>query len=200
MIALLPLLALQSATTHYRVSLEGGAQGDARLTQTKRPGGGKTVRLVATLRRGNATIEVHSESTFDANGSPLRKIQGYGPAGRAPQHETIVTFDANGANAVVRDHGVPKASTIALSSKLSRANAAETWFVSTKPKKGDVTTAWTFDPDNLEWVKTETTYLGPTKEGHLLHIVRREKTSEAVVDDAGVPVRLEEGGMKLVRE
>jgi hypothetical protein len=199
MTLLLPLIVAQAATIHYKVTLAGGAEGDARLTQTKRLGGGKTVRLVATLRRGNATIEVRTESTFDAAGSPVRKIQGYGPAGRASQHETIVTFDANGANAVVRDHGVPKASTIALAPKLSRANAAEVWFLATKPKKGEIAIAWTFDPDNLEWVKTETTYVGPIKEGHLLHIVRREKASEAVVDDAGVPVRLEEGGMKLMR-
>lgn len=201
MIASLVFIAVtQTPTVHYKVSLAGGAQGEARLTQTKRPGGGKTVRLVATLRRGNTTIEIHTESTFDATGSPIRKIQGYGPVGVAAQHETIVTFDADGAHAVVREHGVPKATSVDLAPKLSRANTAETWFSAVRPKKGDVATAWTFDPDALEWVKTETTYVGPVKDGHLLRIFRREKTSEAVVDDQGIPVRLEEGGMKLVRD
>lgn len=186
-------------TMNYRLTLEGGGVGNARLTQTVRAEGGKTVRLVASLRRGNATVEIRSESVFDATGSPVRKVQGYGPPGRAPQHETIVTFDAAGANAVVRERGVPKASKIPLVAKLSRANAAETWFVAIRPKPGDVARAWTFDPDALEWGPTETIYVGPTKGGHLLRIVRRDKKSEAVVDDAGLPVRLEEGAMKLER-
>lgn len=193
------LLALQASQT-YLVTLEGGAKGEARLTQTRRPDGGKTVRLVATLRRGSSTVEVRSESTFDAAGSPLRKSQGYGPPGRAPQHETLVTFDAAGANAVVRDLGVPKATKVALAPRLSRANAAETWFVSVRPKPGDVATAYTFNPDALEWTMTETTYVGRVKEGNLLRIVRREKKSEAIVDDAGLPVRVEEEGMRLERK
>lgn len=192
-------LVVFQATIQYRVTLEGGGQGTARLTQTKRPEGGKIVRLVATLRRGNSTVEVHTESTFDAAGNPLRKLQSYGVPGRAPQHETIVTFDAEGANAVVRELGVPKASKVPLAPKLNRANAAESWFLTAKPKKGDVAKAWTFDPDALEWIPTETTYVGPVKEGHLLRIVRRDRTSEAVVDDAGMPVRLQDGAMKLER-
>lgn len=194
----LVLIALQ-ATVQYNVTLEGGGQGTARLTQTKRPEGGKTVRLVATLRRGNATVEVRTESTFDAKGNPLRKLQSYGTPGRAPQHETIVTFDAEGANAVVRELGVPKTSKVALAPKLSRTNVAETWFISAKPMKGDVAKAWTFDPDALEWVPTETTYAGATKEGHLLRVVRRDRTSEAIVDESGMPIRLQDGAMKLSR-
>lgn len=186
-------------TQTYRVTLEGGGEGTARLTQTKRPEGGKTVRLVATLRRGATTLEIRSESTFDAAGNPLRKVQGYGLPGRAARHETIVTFDAAGANAVVRDLGVPKATKVALAPKLSRTNAAETWFVAIRPKPGDVAKAYTFDPDALEWTLTETTYVGKTKAGHLLRIVRRDRKGEAVVDDAGVPVRIEEGAMKLER-
>ena len=194
----LVLVVLQS-TIQYRVTLEGGGQGTARLTQTKRPEGGKIVRLVATLRRGNSTVEVHTESTFDAQGNPLRKLQSYGPPGRAPQHETIVTFDAEGANAVVRELGVPKASKVPLAPKLNRANVAETWFLVVRPKKGETVKAWTFDPDSLEWVPTETTYVGQSKEGHVLRIVRRDRTSEAVVDDTGMPVRLQDGAMTLER-
>ncbi len=197
---MIPLFVLALQTQTYRVTLEGGAQGEARLTQTKRPEGGKTVRLVATLRRGSVNLELRSEATFDAQGSPLRKSQGYGPPGRAPQHETIVTFDAEGASAVVRERGVPKATKVALPAKLNRANAAETWFVAARPKPGDVAKAYTFDPDALEWTMTETTYVGPVKGGHLLRIARRDKKGEAVVDDAGIPVRLEEGGMKLERK
>ncbi len=198
-VVLATAIALAQGTVHYRITLEGGAQGEARLTQTKRPEGGKTVRLVATLHRGNTALEITTESTFDAVGAPIRKVQGYGPAGKAAQHQTIVTFDAAGANVVVREHGVPKASNVPLAAKLSRANAAETWFVLAKPKPGDVAKAWTFDPDALEWVPTETTYVGPVKGGHKLHIVRRERMSDAVVDDNGIPVLLEDGAMKLER-
>ena len=194
------LLVVLQGTARYRVSVEGGGQGEARLTQTKRPEGGKTVRLVATLRRGNVALEIRSESTFDALGNPVRKSQGYGPVGRAASHETIVTFDEAGANAVVREQGVPKASKISLAKGLRRANAAETWFVFSRPKVGEVAKAYTFDPDGLEWVPTETTYVGPTKGGNLLRIVRRDKKTEAIVDDAGVPVRIQDGGMRLERK
>lgn len=195
----LVILALQ-ATAQYRVTLEGGGEGTARVTQTRRPDGGKTVRLVASLKRGSVTLEVRSEATFDAVGNPLRKSQGYGPPGRSPQHETLVTFDAAGANAVVRDLGVPKATKVALAPKLSRTNAAETWFVAIRPKPGDVARAYTFDPGALEWTLTETIYVGPVKGGHLLRIVRRDRKSEAVVDDAGLPVRVEQEGMRLERK
>ncbi|RYG26071.1 hypothetical protein EON82_04775 [bacterium] len=194
----LVLVGLQ-ATVQYHVTLEGGGQGTARLTQTKRPEGGKVVRLIANLRRGNSAIEVRTESTFDKDGNPLRKVQSYGPAGRAPQHEAIVTFDADGANAVVRERGVPKVSKVPLVPKLNRANAAETWFFSTKPKVGDVAKAWTFDPDNLEWVPTETTYVGPSKGGHLLRVMRRDRKTETVVDDKGLPIRLQDSAMTLER-
>lgn len=139
---MIPLvLVVLQATVQYRVTLEGGGEGTARLTQSKRPEGGKIVRLFATLRRGNATVEVRTEATFDAKGNPLRKLQSYGAPGRAAQHEAIVSFDADGANAVVREHGTPKASKVALAPKLNRANAAETWFVSVRPKVGDVAKA-----------------------------------------------------------
>ncbi len=198
---MIPLaLVLLQTTANYRVTLDGGAEGTARLTQTRRPEGGKTVRLVATLRRQGSSVEVRSESTFDAQGSPLRKVQGYGPPGKPPLHETIVTFDAQGAHAVVRERGVPKATDVPLAPKLVRANAAETWFVLVKPSPGDVAKAWTFDPDALEWVPNQTTYVGPAKGGHLLRTVRREKTGETIVDDAGLPVQVEEGGMKLERK
>lgn len=194
----LVLLALQS-TARYRVTLPGGAEGTARITVVRRPEGGKTVRSVIDLKRGSVLIQLRVDATYDASGSPVRQSQGYGPPGRAAGHETIVTFDAAGANAVVRDLGVPKASHVALSPKLSRANAAETWFVAVRPKPGDMARAWTFDPDALEWSLTETTYVGQTKGGHLLRVVRGERTGEAVVDDAGVPVRLTQGEMRLER-
>lgn len=186
-------------TAQYRVALPGGTDGTARITVARRPEGGKTVRSVIDLKRGSILLRFRLDATYDASGSPVRQSQGYGPPGRAAAHETIVTFDAEGANAVVRDLGVPKASHVALAPRLSRANAAETWFVAFRPKPGDVARAWTFDPDALEWTLTETTYVGPVKGGHLLRIVRRDRTSEAVVDDAGVPVRLTQGEMRLER-
>lgn len=194
----LALLALQG-TARYKVTLEGGVAGTARCTVTRRPEGGKTVRFVIDLRRGNATLELRNDSTFDASGAPVRISQVSGLPGKAPQHETIVTFDAAGANAVVRDLGVPKASHISLAPKLNRANAAQTWFAGVRPKPGDVARAWTFDPDTLEWIVTETTYVGPTKEGNLLKVVQRDKPSTQVVDDAGVPVRIEQGETRLIR-
>lgn len=194
----LALLLLQG-TANYRVTLEGGVEGTARVTLTKRPEGGKTVRFLIDLKRGSSRIQLRNDSTFDAAGSPVRVSQSYGTPGRAPQHETIVTFDAAGANAVVRDLGVPKASRVALAPKLSRANAAQTWFVGVRPKSGEVAKAWAFDPDTLDWVYTETTYVGPTKAGHLMRVVQGDRTTAFVVDDLGVPVRMEQGAMRLVR-
>ena len=192
------LLALQGSA-NYRVTMEGGLEGKARVTVSKRPEGGKTVRFVIDLQRAGGRIELRNDSTFDASGSPVRMVQGYGPPGRAPRHETIVTFDAGGANAVVRDLGVPKASHVALSPRLSRANAAQTWFVAVRPKVGAVAKAWSFDPDTLEWLPTQTTYVGPTKGGHLLRVVQRDAVSDQVVDDAGVPVSIEQGAVRLER-
>ena len=194
----LVVLALQGAA-EYRVVMEGGVEGTARVTVARRPEGGKTVRSVIDLKRGGRTLQVRVEAKFDASGSPVRQSQGYGPPGRAPEHETIVTFDKEGANAVVRDHGVPKATRVPLLSKVGRANAAETWFFGVVPKPGDVAKAYTFDPDALEWTLTVTTYVGPVKGGRLLRTVRRDRTSETVMDDAGVPVRIEQGGIRLDR-
>ena len=194
----LALLALQGQAS-YRVALDGGVDGTARITVARRPEGGKTVRSVIELRRGSQSLRFHFEATYDASGSPLRQTQDYGVPGKPPQRQTIVTFDEAGANAVVRELGASRVSRVPLAPRLSRANAAETWFLSAKPKIGETARAWTFDPDALEWTATETTYVGPTKGGHLLRIVRREKTSEAVVDDAGVPMRVTQGGMRLER-
>ena len=192
------LLLLQGAA-EYRVSMDGGVDGSARVTVAKRPEGGKIVRSVIDLKRGSRTLRLRVEAKFDASGSPVRQSQAYGPPGRAPEHETIVTFDKDGANAVVRDHGVPKASRVPLFSKLGRANAAETWFFGTVPNPGDVAKAYTFDPAALEWTLTVTTYVGRAKGGHLLRTVRRDRTSETIMDDAGVPVRIEQGGILLER-
>ena len=192
------LVALQGAA-EYRVVMDGGVDGTARVTVAKRPEGGTTVRSIMDLKRGGRTLQMRVEAKFDATGTAIRQSQAYGPPGRAPEHETIVTFDREGANVVIRDHGVPKATRVPLVSKVSRANAAETWFFGVVPKPGDVAKAYTFDPAALEWTLTVTTYVGPVKGGHLLRTVRRDLTSETIMDDAGVPVRIEQGGIRLER-
>ena len=194
----LALLALQGAA-EYRVAMEGGVEGKAQVSVAKRPEGGKTVRSIIDLQRGSRTLQVRVEAKFDETGRPVRQSQAYGAPGRDPDRQTIVTFDEAGAIAVVRALGAPKTTRVPLTGNRSRANAAETWFFLVRPKPGDVARAYTFDPDALEWTLTVTTYVGPVAGGHLLRTVRRDRTSETVMDDAGVPVRIEQGGIRLER-
>lgn len=192
------LLAPKEWTARLDVVVGGIPSGTAALVQRLLPDGGKQVELTMELRpaRGSA-VRVRQESVYDSLGKPVRKIQETTSAGKQVGL-LVATFDPAGAK--VQSGSGNKASTtiVPLDNQLSRANAAELWFVSKTPQIGDRVVCYTFDLGAMRWDLTETRYLG-RKDGHRIETRRSGTVTSTLLDDDGMPLRVESGDLILTR-
>lgn len=209
-VALLAALLLSAhASPQAKLNVIAGTSriGTASVIQKLMPDGNKSVELRMDLESQGRKVTLRAQSTFDPKGNPIRKFQEMAVPGQTGKRQTVATFDAEGANVVILDNGVRTVRQVALVKTANRANRAEFWFLRDKPKAGDSVKAFEFNLDSLEWELTTTTYVGPrvVKLGarriqtHELRVQRGARALTTFVDDAGLPVILDDGRVKLER-
>ncbi len=198
---LLALTTLAYGQARYRV-YQGDAQiGEARISQRLLKNGGKFVEFVVILKRNGKSVEVRDSATLGPRGEPVREIEDVVPAGQPPERQVIATFDSDGANVVVKTHGVPSSRHVQAPTEVPRTAPYEFWFIRDKPRPGEHHRSARFNQDTLEWQSIEATYVGPAHGGHLVRMVRSTRTIETVYDAAGSPLSITDSkGLRIVRE
>lgn len=191
-----------SGQARYRVTLAGKLVGSARLSQRINTEGSKQIELVMELSIGPEATTIRSQSWYDTRGFPMRKVLDIGPKGKAVARSVIASFDPKGASIVVRDHGVQKTPVRAsLASNAPWGDPSEFWVLRDKPKAGTKLELLQLNLDTLQWERAEVTYRGKTKDGHRLSHKRGLRSTESVLDENGLPIRIEDdGGLLLIRE
>lgn len=203
------LIGLTAATvwageTDLALNGPGGMTGTAKLRNEVQDDGGKYVQLSMTLRNpAGQAVTVLQESSYDAKGNPVRKIQVTTFPGGGGKQTVVATFDAKGAT-VKADAGGKSVSDVVPypAGKTVRASS-EFWFCRDKPAPGAVSTYWRFDLGKQSWVETKATYHGKRQlkigsKSYDCHLITVGE-ARAYVDDKGDPLRLEQSGIVMER-
>lgn len=197
------LATLAHSQVKLSVVMGGKAVGTATITQKLRPDGSKQVMLALEIKAENASASFRSESVYASNGAPVRKYQESNYPMQKMRQTRIATFDSKGVNLVEDNNGQRKSKQYPLDPKTAREDLSEFWFLRDKPKKGDVSKAFTFNMDKLEWELVETTYGGQVEITIDGKKVKAHKTTSqrgvAYFDDIGMPLRLEVPGGLMER-
>ncbi len=203
----LGLARLGASQVTLKITQPGGATGQAKVSQHIASDGGKLVELNMDLVVGGRRITVHQQSKFDRHGAPLRKVLDLNDEATHRSRQVIVSFDPAGANLVFERGGGRRPRSVTLAPSAPRENASEFWFVRDKPAPGAKVRCYVFDLDSLEWVLTDTTFVGkrPVKIGvktivcNHVSVKYPNKTVEADLDDSGLPVRVVSPDTKMER-
>lgn len=190
--------AKEPSSAHLAIWRNGKRLGFATVNQRLLPDGGKYVIERLQLGSGAKGTKVTIESSFSADGSPVRKVQETTAPGT--HRRVVVTFGDDGARVVVFEGAKNRTETVPLVAGAPRKDVAELWFLRGAPKPKASVKAYVFDPSSLEWQLRETTYVGPTKGGN--HEMRSEfggRKMTVVVDSIGLPVRIDDGETRMER-
>ena len=180
-------IILQSANSAKLViSADGKPAGTVSISQKILPDGSKLVQSVIELNASAKHIlKIRLESSYSSKGIPQRKSMESTLDGKR-RRLVLATFTAKGAEVVIDEGGTRKTKSIPLADAAPRENMAEFWFIRDRPKAGDSVRAYNFDLDKFSWELTTTTYLGLSKEGHMV----KNNNSESTLDDHGLPIRI----------
>ncbi len=207
-IAVIFLTFICASQAHSQVKLKATSSGlpESLVTYSHKlsADGSKIITLTMDFSgREGRTVRVRTERTYLKDGSPVRVFQEIISQRPAFRNSVTVTFDAKGAHAVIDESGKRTVKDIPLVNTAPRKCTNEFWFLRDKPKVGLSEKYYHFDSTKLEWRISEATYVGPTKvkiggvqvAGHLV----RSPEGDAVLDDKGLPIRLDYGAVTMVR-
>jgi hypothetical protein len=198
---------LCQAQVKLALTIGGKKAGTASLSQKLNADGSKLVELHIDMLAGGQKARLTSQSSYDAKGNPTRKfLQAIVPGGKV-QRQTVVTFDAEGANVVVLTGDARQTKKVPLVETAPRALASEFWFVRDKPKPGDKAKGYGFNADTLAWDLVETTYLGLRTvnvggkkiSAHMLESDQGGRRVFSFLDDKGLPWLIDDGRIKMER-
>jgi len=198
---------LAGAQVRLVIEVAGARVGYATVSQKLMPDGTKQVEMKMELRRENERTRVVTQSSYAADGSPLRKFQETFDAQGRSASQVVVSFDEGGAQVVSNDAGERKVINRPLTATGNRKNVAELWFIKQKPAKNAKANAFLFDLTNLTWDLTTTTYLGQVPlsfdglkfNAHALTIEKGPHPTRVWVDDDGLPILIEQDRLKMKR-
>ena len=194
---------LVSAQAKYQVWVGGKKAGTATLLQKVLADGSKSVQLALDLKGSTVEAKLRAESTYDAKGKAIRKFQETLVPVQKLRRTVVVTFDAKGANATIELNGKRTVKHVPLPETADRADVSEFWFLRDKPKPGQVVKAYNFSIETLSWSLVATSYVGLVDAMIGGKKVKAHKTQSengvALIDDAGMPLRLELSNGSLER-
>lgn len=200
-IALLVAASACAEETHLKVSGPDGLSGTATLVNKIQADGTKYVRLSMKLTyEGGQTSEILQESSYNAEGEPVRMLQTAKARGR--KSSIVVTFSDEGAQ-VVADRGDGPKTNLVQRPNGAIANPTEYWFSKTKPAKGQTAEFFTFRVSEQAWTKSKARYEGVREivvagkkvSAHLVQIGE----VKSYLDEKGDPYRVELGQLTLER-
>lgn len=182
----------------------GTLTGKATLVNQILPNGTKYVRLTMTLDDGaGKKATVMQESTYDAKGRPIRKLQVTSLDGGSARQTVALNF-GEGAVQYSMDQGGQKANQEFAYPEGKTINALpEFWFIRDAVAPGGVNTYSRFDLEQKAWVETKCTFLGKrdlqwngkTVKANLVTM----GSAKAWLDDKGDPYLVESEGARMVR-
>ena len=183
--------------------------GFAEVDQRILPDGTKHIQMTMQLQPPEAEfVRVRTESLFDPDGKPLRKIFETSRAGGKDRRMFIATFEPG--KAMLAKSGVTDASSVevTIEKNLNIANSAEFWFVKAPPAEGAKSSFYNFLPAEGAWRLTIMEYLGPGEatfmkkvyKGHRIRTTYSGTKAETLVDNQGLPILMEAGAIKFVRK
>ncbi len=202
---MLPTLAFliatqaQTGTADYRVFRLGNPVGTASLTQ-KLTAAGKVTQFKLEIKSAGTTATIRQTSTWDLNGVPLRKtLEMITDSPRRRVMKTI-SFKGRAANIIEEIDAQRTVSEVIAPGAETVNAAAEYWFLRDLPKKDARLRYLAFDTDRNLWETTDALYLGPKSftlggkavKGFLVRTLTTRRTVEALFDEKGLPLFIEE--------
>lgn len=196
--------AAQTETVRLSAFINGKPAGEGTVTRTVLPGGLQKLHTLLKVKQSGQNLEIDLTTTTDAKGAPTDKVLKIA-AGAA--RATTVTMKINDQGATMSIVGGPTHK-LALPKGTTRADPSNWWFVRTQPKVGQTATYQSLEPFEMEWRATTVKYVGERSitiagekvQAHYLTQVRGGKTSNIYLDKRGMPLRIEEPSLTLVRQ
>ncbi len=197
-------IAFGSGQVKLTLQMPGWPPGSASFSQKVLPDGSKLVQLNLEMKDpAGRSVRVRSESSYDSKGSPIRKFLESIVDKPRDRRQVVVTFDEEGAHVVEEKGGKRTTKHLPLAKAAPRENPSEFWFLRDRPKPGAKAQYYRFDIDSMSWVLTTTTYVGPKTvavgrsklSGHLI----QDDRAQVVLDDKGLPLRMEVGNAVFTR-
>ncbi len=193
-----------SAQVKLAVFVGGKRSGEASYSHKSMPDGGKLVQLTMNLRGPDGkTASVRSETRYDAKGIATRMFhESIADKGRSRRLVTV-TFDDDAAIAVEEVGGKRQTKRVPVVRTAPLANPSQFWFLRDRPNKGERVRYYRFDVGTLSWELSLAAYAGPKDVAigsakYAGHEVQEER-NVSIVDDRGLPIRLDIGGVRLER-
>lgn len=192
------------AQVKLAITAQGMKDGIASVSHKTTATGGKIVMLSMQFEASTGRkVRLRTESTYAASGAPTRIFHEAITEKPTSRRQVTVTFTKEGAQAVSDESGKRSVKNVGLVSGAPVANSAEFWFLRDKPKPGQKVLYYHFNVSTLEWVLSETAYIGPTDyklgksivKGHRL----LTKRGEFIVDEQGLPLKLQMDNVTMTR-
>lgn len=187
-----------------KVSAQGFPDSFATYSQKLLADGSKSSQMAIEISaRDGRKVRVRLDRTYASSGAPVRVYSETSSDKPRYRKTATATFGAEGARVVIDENGNRTVKDVSLAGTAPRECAPEFWFLRDTPKVGASAKYYHFDIDKLEWRIVESTYIGPTT--YLLagskvpaHRIRTT-TGEAILDQSGAPLRVEDSAAVMVR-
>ncbi|MFQ3587280.1 MAG: hypothetical protein SNJ74_10560 [Fimbriimonadaceae bacterium] len=202
------VLWLAAATlghSQVQLAVHQGANrvGTARFSQKLLPEGGKLVQISMELEVGERKARIRQETRYNARGEAVRVFQETVGDQPGTTRRIIADLSAEAADVVVEQGGNRTTRRVPLAPGAPRENQSEFWFVRDRPKPGDTAEFYSFELSTLEWRIRRIRYVRATQArlgdrpvpAHELSV----EEGRVLLDEGGLPIRLEMGGLTLVR-
>jgi hypothetical protein len=176
----------------FDVLVKGKKAGVATYRVSPYKGTGRLTRLRIVLADGSISESVSmSDATGAAVGSENSVRRG------ASSSKEVVTYDARGDATIVRDKGKPVV--VPFDRRGSRKDPSETWFRSVRPAPGTWAIFRAFDSRKRTWEEVRVTFVGKRGAGNVVRQQRKGLTTVFTLDEAGIPLVIESGDLRMIR-
>lgn len=189
-IALVATAPAQEA--RFDVLVKGKKAGVATYNVSPYSRGGRATRLRIVLADGTAS---ESLSMSDATGTAVGSENSV-RHGSATSKE-VVTYGPRGDATIVRDKGKPVV--VPFDRRGSRKDPSETWFRSVRPTPGTWAVFRALEPRKRTWEEVRVTFVGKRGGGNVVRQARNGRTTVFTLDDAGMPLVIESGDLRMIR-
>jgi hypothetical protein len=115
----------------------------------------------------------------------------------AANSKEVVTYNARGDATIVRDKG--KGALVPFDRRGSRKDPSETWFRAVRPTPGTWAVFRALEPRKRVWEEVRVTYVGRRGAGNVVRQQRNGLTTVFTLDDAGIPLVIESGDLRMIR-
>lgn len=204
-LALLAALVLAAPQpVEYDVLRDGRKTGEARLTQTIRDDGAKSVEMEMTLEAPDGRrVVTHTKSVYTSTGRAIRREQTTKLDVPRFEKSVTATFHEGGANVVVMQDGKRTVRNVTLVKTAPLDSLSEFWFVRDRPRVGMSMVAYQLNLESLVWEPVRTTYQGLLPVQYAGETIQAHKVESdkgiAFLDDAGIPLVIEAAPYRMER-